>query len=1095
MKRRLLCLAAFAILAPMPMLAQTTGVLAGKVTDTEGKPVIGATIRLVGTTQGGVSKAPDGRFTISNIRSGDYTIKITAVGYQPKERSARVSADQTTTLNIELSTQAVQGKQIDIVGGRELVKKERTGTTTTITTEQLDQSARTSIVAAVQLQGGVSSAGVNGFSLRGGRSSETTIQVDGIKVSDPFSGGFGQTNASLYPTVSTLAVQEIQVIQSAFSAEYGDVLAGVVNSVTKSGRNDKYEGSFRFRTQVGALYGYSDPITVKKAGTDIDTTLPGVQAMSNGSQLYEFAVGGPIPGTSFGGEDNRITFYLTGKYNPIDHFGASYEVYDVSEEMAQQRNPIAKSLGQPEITPTNLGQLPNTDAMTRDLNLKLKFGLTDDIFFELSGELGGMRRNLGNWTQLYLLDKPAFLDTTTGLFVTDQNASYLEREHQTVVQNTKIQRGVLRYNHTLDQESYFEVTGAYINNLEEIGRKDVSKSYGPFEFFDIYQPVDAGVVDENGRFVPVSSTVAPNAIIDRYEAVSNTIRNPFTGFLEGAESEGASYNPYGLNDLNFPAHGADRNLEFRESETISLKGHYETNFDLGEVSTRVKTGFDLGFYTLRRHNNSLPWDALPFFDVYGHSSTYYTGYPNDEKINSIVKEAYTPMTGALYVSSTFNYKSIVFQPGVRFDFLNPNTKVPPLYRTTMDDMIRSFDTSADASVKFQISPRIGVTYPVTDKSQFRVNFASIFKMPDFNLMFDNSYGTAIRGNQLFGNPDIDPQKIFMYELGYEAEILEGYYFDMSAYYKDIYNQSGVAFVPILPSPYVIYTVQEYGNVRGLQIGARRSLMDNIAVDINYTLQEARGTASSPGANYDIVTAGADQFTGEKQKLPLQEFPLSYDQTHSLNGTVTFRWGSEEGPAIGGMHPLANTVISLTAIYNTGLPYTRENTKGEQISEFNSLRLPAVVGSEAHIEKGFMLRDLLGESVGDLRIDFFADVFNVLNLTPATTVRFSRGAAGTNFSITGDPNNNGTSMDRKLGDFTATPFYRDIDPARLETVAASQYDRFGTRMYNPYADSNLDGVVTQLEKYEGYQRFVATIQTLHGSYQYPRTVAVGFKVRF
>jgi outer membrane receptor protein involved in Fe transport len=1093
MKRRLLCLAAFAILAPMPMLAQTTGVLTGKVTDSEGKAVIGATIKIMGTTQGGISKAPDGKFTISNIRSGDYTIRVTAVGYVAQDRQTRISADQTSTLNITVSTQVVQGKEAVIIGGREAVKKERTGTTTTISTEDLDRSARTSIVGAVQLQGGVSSAGVNGFSLRGGRSNETTIQVDGVKISDPFSGGFGNTAASLYPTVSTLAVQEVQVITSSFSAEYGDVLAGVVNSVTKSGRNDRYEGQFKFRTQVGALYGSSDPITVKKAGTEIDTTLPGVKAMSSGSQLYEFAFGGPIPGTSFGGDNNRLTFFLTGKYNPIEYTGASYEVYDLSEEMARQRNPIARSIGQPELTPTNLGQMPNTDAMTRDLNLKLKFSVTDDIFLELSGELGGMRRDLGDWGQRYMLDKPAYLVDTT--YVTDEGASYLERDHQTIAQNTKIQRGVLRYNQTLDQESYFEVTGAYIHNTEEIGRKDVSKSYGPFDFWDIYEPVDEGVVDEAGKFLPVSSTVAPNIMRDRYEAPSNFIRNPLTGFLEGAESEGASFNPYGLNDLSFPAHGADRTLEFRESETISFKGHYETIFDLGEVSTRIKTGFDLGFFTLRRHSNSLPWEGLPFFDVYGNNSTYFVGETDGQKIENVVSKPYTPMTGALYVTSTFNYKSIVFQPGVRFDFINPNTKVPPLDRRTLQDMIRAFDTGADASIKFQVSPRIGVTYPVTDKSQFRVSFASIFKMPDFNLMFDNTYGSAIRGNQLFGNPDIDPQKVFMYELGYESEVADGYYLDAAAFYRDIYNQTGVAFVPVLPSPYVIYTVQEYGNVRGLQLGARAQVNSNINVNLNYTLQEARGTASSPDANYSLVTAGGDPFTGEKQKFPLQEFPLSYDQTHNLNVTLGLQWGTDDGPSIGGMHPLANSSITVTGIYSTGLPYTRENTKGEQISEFNSLRLPAVFGSEAHIEKAFPLRDLLGESVGNLEVSLYADVNNILNTTGATTVRFSRAGAGTNFSITADPDNNGTSMDRKVGDFTATPFYRDIDPARLETQAANQYDRFGTRMYNAFADSNLDGVVTQLEKFEGYQRYVATVQTLHGSYQFPRTVAVGFKIRF
>jgi Ca-activated chloride channel family protein len=73
----------------------------------------------------------------------------------------------------------------------------------------------------------------NGSSLRGGRSEETSIQVDGVKIDDAFAGGYGSTSASTYPTVSTLAVQEVQVTSSsAYSAEYGDVQSGVVNTST-----------------------------------------------------------------------------------------------------------------------------------------------------------------------------------------------------------------------------------------------------------------------------------------------------------------------------------------------------------------------------------------------------------------------------------------------------------------------------------------------------------------------------------------------------------------------------------------------------------------------------------------------------------------------------------------------------------------------------------------------------------------------------------------------------------------------------------------------------------------------------------------------
>src|SRR5690606_8931731 len=132
-------------------------------------------------------------------------------------------------------------------------------------------------------------------------------------------------------------------------------------------------------------------------------------------------------------------------------------------------------------------------------------------------------------------------------------------------------------------------------------------------------------------------------------------------------------------------------------------------------------------------------------------------------------------------------------------------------------------------------------------------------------------------------------------------------------------------------------------------------------------------------------------------------------------------------------------------------------RGEQISEYNSERFPSVFQMEGQIQRAFMLKDIFGESVGDLELALYVQVYNILGNTDVAAV----------YSTSGSPDNNGTSLDRKLGDFTATPFYAEIDPARPETYSPTQYDSFGTRYYNPYADANLDGVVTQLEKYEGY----------------------------
>lgn len=314
MKHKLLGLASFALLAPIAMQAQTTGTLTGKVTGDDGKPVAGATIKVLGTSplRGAIAKS-DGSYLIAGVRAGQYDVQVSAVGYKTTTRQGvRISTDQETRIDFRLGTGAVGADTV-------VVTVRRTppiviGSTTknqVITGDEITRSARTTIQSAIALNAGVTTAGVNGVSIRGGRASETSIRVDGVKTGDPFTGGFGNTSSAYYPTVSPLAVSEVQVVSSGFGPEYGDVLSGVVNSVTRSGNPNRYEGVFRFRTGVPALYGSSSPITVKKAGTETDTTLPGAKLQGSGSQLYEFGFGGPIPGI------DGSTFYITDRKSVV----------------------------------------------------------------------------------------------------------------------------------------------------------------------------------------------------------------------------------------------------------------------------------------------------------------------------------------------------------------------------------------------------------------------------------------------------------------------------------------------------------------------------------------------------------------------------------------------------------------------------------------------------------------------------------------------------------------------------------------------------------------------------------------------------------
>ena len=1091
MKRILLTLAALTIAAPMVLSAQTRGTLRGSVTDSEGQGIPGATVIIEGTSRGAAADV-DGNYTVSGIVAGTYSVRVSSIGYTDLVvENVTISPNSTTVENFTLVAEGAgdgDSNVVIIVGERiNRVDANKTGTEITMGREELLTSTTNSVTADIAR---TSVVGGNG-GVRGGRSNEAKNLRDGVDIGDPISGAaLGSA-----PDVSILAVEQVSVIASGYEAEYGDVLSGVFNTITRSGRNDRFEAVFAYRTGLPFLYGSSSPITVKKVQSDVDTTLPGYKLGSSGVSTYEFGVGGYVPGIKNSLGNNALTFYLTGIYTGSSKTGG-YEIYDMSQEYADARRDIADDLWGYHLEPTNLADR-DQQSMSRNVNLKMRYDLTGQSQLELSGEIGLASNEGADWSDFYMLDNPVFTRVENGTVIRDTNRSLLERDMQSIDANTIVNRISGRFFQMIgDGTSFFEVTGGYVSNRTQVGKKDETKEYGIFDVYDIPDITDEYTIE---RYDPTSPDLVaqPNKAIDIYEIPRDTAdefaRNPITGLFEGPQAPGASRNPYGQtfrfgSAWQFPAHGNSRSLEVRESQTFSFKGAYETSFELGSdpeapIFATARAGVDFSQYSIRRHSNSLAWDQDPFADVYGYENPYL-----DDSLAVLLdflSEPFNPYKGAVWAQGRFSYNTIVFSPGLRFDFFNPNTLNAPASRQTIEELAASLDTAGQAAMKFQVSPRIGISYPISPNANFRVNFAMMFKMPEFSILYDNAYGDAQRGNQLFGNPDIEPQKVIVYDLGYEARVAENFFVDVSAFYRDIFNQTGVTYVPAIPSPYILSTVQEYGNVRGLNVTLTRQRADNFYGSLSYALQRAVGTASSPSANYRTLISAPDPYTGENRSTPLTEFPLSYDRTHKFNTTLGVYWTDNDGPTLGGLHVLENTDLSMTVLWNSGAPYTRLDAQERQIGEYNANRFPSTFDTELRISRSIMLGDLLGSFAGQTRLELYGIVRNLFNWTGPTAF----------YTTSGSPDNNETTLNRSIGEFSAIEFYAEEDPNRPETFSTFQTDEFGTRYYNPYVDANLDGVVTQSEKYAGYQRLVSTLQSFRGNYDTPRSVTVGARLFF
>jgi len=133
-----------------------------------------------------------------------------------------------------------------------------------------------------------------------------------------------------------------------------------------------------------------------------------------------------------------------------------------------------------------------------------------------------------------------------------------------------------------------------------------------------------------------------------------------------------------------------------------------------------------------------------------------------------------------------SYKGIIISPGLRFDFFTPITK----HRTSTLQFtsITSDSGFADSKMKYQISPRINVAYPITSNSKVNIAYDLNFKIPELQFLYDGFATTRLRGNQILGNPNMDAQRENSYQVSYESQLSDDFALDLTAYYKDIYNQ-------------------------------------------------------------------------------------------------------------------------------------------------------------------------------------------------------------------------------------------------------------------------------------------------------------------
>ena len=261
-----------------------SGGITGQVLDPTHAALPGATVTVINTgtsAQRVVIADAEGRFTVPNLPSATYTIRIELSGFttvEVKDFDLRNGEIAKPTITLSLATVA---ENVTVVGASPLLQVTNASVSQTITQKQIEDLpvAGRNLLAFAALSAGVTPQSFNRgtqfgaagssrgqyVTVEGGRDSSTNYTIDGVYVRS-----LRFNNISLNPPLD--AVQEVNVLQNSFTTEYGQGQA-VVSIVTKSGknsfdgsaydyvRNTSYEAANYFgqkpgnRTQAGATAG------------------------------------------------------------------------------------------------------------------------------------------------------------------------------------------------------------------------------------------------------------------------------------------------------------------------------------------------------------------------------------------------------------------------------------------------------------------------------------------------------------------------------------------------------------------------------------------------------------------------------------------------------------------------------------------------------------------------------------------------------------------------------------------------------------------------------------------------------------------------
>lgn len=445
---------------------------------------------------------------------------------------------------------------------------------------------------------------------------------------------------------------------------------------------------------------------------------------------------------------------------------------------------------------------------------------------------------------------------------------------------------------------------------------------------------------------------------------------------------------------------------YTKNRSRNMGGIVNLLYQIGQHH-EVKTGGDFKYFTIRRYaiapvsvaNNVRFQPEQQYYDLYNRPDNY--GYDEVGNIIDVgINGPKHPVFAGYYIQDKMEFSDLIVNFGLRLDYIDTDGqkfKNPNKIQFLPGDVLDPAGLE-DVPVFTQISPRLGFSFPVTDKTVFHAQYGKFVQQSrlrdiyqGYNLVADNiKGGFAIEAPVGFG---LSPERTTQYEIGFKQQIGEIFAFDLTGFYKDIKDQIQIRSITADASAnhrqYYAFVNGDFATVKGIEFKFDLRRTNRISATFDYTYSDAQGTGSNPSSSFRQIW----QSPTSTPFFPQQVAPLDFNRAHSGFVNFDYRFADDDGPELFGSKFLSNFGANLLISFTSGFNFTRWDDESfgnrrNPTEPLNSSTTPFAFQLDAKIDKSF--------NIGSLEANIYLWIINLLDTQNPTSV----------FNVTGDPYDDG-----------------------------------------------------------------------------------------